>query len=84
MNKQLIKDLASGCGGLHYDPLNETGTVALKNASAVECFASKVVDECTKLVKEIDRHHCITTYDEQLVTATLQKVLDKINKRFEL
>lgn len=50
---------------------------------AIEKFAELIVKECITAVENTDRTHAYTTFDKQLIDATIIKSVQSINKHFK-
>lgn len=74
MNEK-IKTVALQTGGSHYPDVG---------GELLEQFARNIIDECIIAVQNTDRHHGATTYDVDLVEATIEKSVAAILDRFHL
>ena len=50
----------------------------------LEKFAVLIVEECITAVKNTDITHAYTTYDKQLIEATVERSVKSIKQHFEL
>jgi hypothetical protein len=46
-------------------------------------FAKLIIDECIVAVKQTNTHHAYTSYDQNLIQATIGKSVEAIRKHFE-
>lgn len=63
--------------GLYIDPLNKEVT-----DKELDFFAMAIVDACIEAVEQTDIRHAYTTYDKNLIDATISKSLVSIKKAF--
>lgn len=49
----------------------------------LEKFADALIQECIVAVKQTNTHHAHTTYDQNLIQATIGKSVEAIRKHFE-
>lgn len=75
MNNQLLSELQLQAGGSHYP---------LINPEIQEAFARLVIKECVESVKRTNKSHTHTTYDLDLIEATIQRSINSINETFGL
>lgn len=74
MNKR-IKELAEQQG--------LTGPNYLISSQELEKFADALIQECIVAVKQTNTHHALTTYDQNLIQATISKSVEAIRNHFE-
>lgn len=63
--------------GLHIDPLNKEVT-----DKELDFFAMAIVEACMDAVKKTDIRHAYTSYDKDLIDATITKSLKSIKQTF--
>jgi hypothetical protein len=77
-----IEQLMNDAGlDIQYD-----GIVVTKNISggeALEKFADALIQECIVAVQQTNTHHAYTSYDQNLIQATISKSVEAIRKHFE-
>lgn len=59
-------------------------TVYWQGEVSAKQFAELIVKECLLAIDKTNRHHVHTTFDEQLVEATLQKSKKAVKEHFGL
>ena len=73
MNKILLTELQLQAGGSHYPSINP---------EMQEAFARLIIKECVDSIKRTNKTHAYTTYDLDLVEATIQRSIASINEKF--
>ena len=68
-----LYEISLHAGGSHYPTINP---------QMQEAFARLLIDECIKAVESTDTKHALTTYDHNMVQATIQKSVEKIKQIF--
>lgn len=63
--------------GLHTDPLNKEVT-----DKELDFFAMAIVEACIDAVKQTDIRHAYTTFDKNLIDATINKSINSIKQTF--
>ena len=48
----------------------------------LELFAALIIDECIDAVKHTDMTHAHTTFDKDLIDATIERCVQSIKERF--
>lgn len=59
------------------------GTPDSWDSAALEKFANRIIDQCIEAVVEANTHQACTTFQLDLVRATMNKSVKAINERFE-